>query len=148
MGPRCASQVATAFACAAVMLATTLIAQQEGAPTPAPEKVLAEGAIVYEDNCLQCHTDGKGNETFPALIGSESIKGPSEVIVRAILHGRQGKSERNGKKLLGVMPPQAYLSDEEIAAAVAYVRKKFGGIDEVVAPDSVKAIRNAGPAKE
>ncbi len=47
-----------------------------------------------------------------------------------------------GKPFNGQMPAFDYLTDEEIASVVAYIRKQFGGVGEVV---PVQAVTDARP---
>jgi len=96
------------------------------------ETQLAAGAGVYEMNCAQCHVDGKGGPVAPALVGTEIVKGPAKAIVEVILKGQKGKVLVDGKPFAAPMAPLDYLTDEEIAAVTAYVRKQFGGVGEVV----------------
>ena len=73
--------------------------------------------------------------------GSAVVAEPPAVLARIILDGRQGVSLKDGVKLNGIMPPQAYLRDEEIAALVVYVRDVFGHQREAVSPAAVAGIR-------
>ncbi len=117
------------------------------AATPPPREVpvspalLAEGADVYENHCALCHYAGEGNEVNPALIGSAVVAGPAAGTINVILKGRQGESVVNGQKLNGIMPAQDFLTDEEIAAVVTYVRKEFGPGGSAVTPKEVAAQR-------
>lgn len=92
-------------------------------------------------NCAQCHYAGEGNDLMPALIGSAALAEPPERTIQIILHGQRGVSEVDGRKIGGIMPPQEYLSDEEIAAIVTYVRTEFAGQDDAVTPEDVAKLR-------
>lgn len=105
------------------------------------ETQLAAGAGVYEMNCAQCHVDGKGGPTAPALIGTEIVKGPAKVIVEVVLKGQSGKVLVDGKPFNGQMPAFDYLTDEEIVSVVAYIRKQFGEVGEVVPLQTVTETR-------
>ena len=116
---------------------------EQGRPGP-PAKLteqLAQGKILYEQSCAQCHYDGAGNPVAPDLRGSSVLAEPPQALARIILDGRQGVSMKDGKKLNGIMPPQAYLRDEEIAAVVVYVREAFGDRREALSPAAVAEIR-------
>lgn len=116
---------------------------EQGRPVP-PAKLteqLAQGKILYEQSCAQCHYDGAGNPVAPDLRGSSVLAEPPQALARIILDGRQGVSMKDGKKLNGIMPPQAYLRDEEIAAVVVYVREAFGDRREALSPAAVAEIR-------
>ncbi len=105
------------------------------------ETQLAAGAGVYEMNCAQCHVDGKGGPVAPALVGTEIVKGPARAIVEVILKGQSGKVLVDGKPFAAPMAPLDYLTDEEIAAVTAYVRKQFGEVGEVVPVQTVTDAR-------
>lgn len=105
-----------------------------------PEQ-LEQGKTLYEQACAQCHYDGSGNPAAPDLRGSAVLTQPPEALARIILAGRKGESFKDGKKLDAIMPPQAYLRDEEIAAIVVFVRSEFGGPSASFAPEAVGAIR-------
>jgi len=105
------------------------------------ETQLVAGAGVYEMNCAQCHVDGKGGPTAPALIGTEIVKGPAKAIIEVVLKGQSGKVLVDGKPFGAPMPPFDYLTDEEIASVVAYIRKQFGGVGETVPVQTVADAR-------
>ncbi len=78
---------------------------------------------------------------MPALKGSPVLAGAPEKSINIILHGQQGVSEVDGRKIGGIMPSQAYLDDFEIAAIVAYIRAEFAGVTEPVDEAEVRALR-------
>jgi len=108
----------------------------------APSDQIAEGKALYESACAMCHYNGSGSQTAPDLIGSPILVEQPKRLIRIILHGQSGESVVNGEKFNGHMPAQDGLSDEEIAAITAYVRRDFGGISEGVALQSVASERN------
>lgn len=105
------------------------------------ETQLVAGVGVYEMNCAQCHVDGKGSPTAPALIGTAIVKGPAKAIIEVVLKGQTGKVLVDGKPFTGQMPAFDYLTDEEIASVVAYIRKQFGEVGEVVPVQTVTDAR-------
>jgi mono/diheme cytochrome c family protein len=97
------------------------------------------GEAAYRRTCIACHgADGKGSEGKLAADFS-SPGGPltkqDELLRASILNGVTGT--------IGVMPPhRTLLTDEELSAVLAYVRKSFGaGIVPVsaLAPDAGNA---------
>jgi len=106
------------------------------------EALLARGESVYAETCAICHYDGKGSEVVPPLIGAPAVsKGDPSDLLRIILRGQQGRLERGGRTFNGIMPPMAYLSDEEIAAVATYIRKIHGNSTETVQPAQVRSLR-------
>jgi nitrite reductase (NO-forming) len=108
---------------------------------PPTEEVLAQGEMIYEQLCAQCHYAGDGSDKSPALTTSATVKDSPDKMITQLLHGSRGTFKNNaGQEIEGVMPPQA-LSDEDIAAVVTYVRHKFGGVDALTTPADVAKLR-------
>jgi mono/diheme cytochrome c family protein len=96
----------------------------------------AAGREVYQTLCSACHQpDGRGREQLaPSLVGSELTLGPSGITARIVLNGKEGPT--------GLMPPLgAALSDEQIAAALTYIRREWGHTASPVDPSTVKDVR-------
>jgi mono/diheme cytochrome c family protein len=66
-------------------------------------------------------------------VGSPLLVGDAGVPTRVVLAGKEGE--------IGLMPPLAMLSDDEIASVLTYVRREWGNAASPVAPDAVKEIR-------
>jgi mono/diheme cytochrome c family protein len=107
------------------------------APLTADEQQrFAAGREVYQTLCSACHQpDGRGREHLaPPLVGSDFALGPAETAVRIVLNGKEGST--------GLMPPLgAALSDDQIAAALTYVRREWGHTASTVTPTTVKDVR-------
>lgn len=108
------------------------------APSPA---LAAKGAEIYEQNCATCHYGGEGSPVAPPLKGSTVVNASAKDVALVILKGQQGKAIVNGRPLNGMMPAQAYLTDEEIAAVVTFVRKEFGNGASGATPAEIPALR-------
>jgi len=111
------------------------------APAPALAEQLATGAEVYQTGCANCHYAGEASPTTPALAGSAALRGDPTALFKIILQGQRNESVVDGRKLNGIMPAMAYLSDDEIAAVAVYLRQRFGGISEAIEPSKVAAER-------
>ena len=111
------------------------------ASAPALAEQLATGAEVYQTGCANCHYAGEASPTTPALVGSAALAGDPTAWFKIILQGQRNESVVDGRKLNGIMPAMAYLSDEEIAAVTAYLRERFGGISAPIEPAKVAAER-------
>ena len=103
----------------------------------------ADGAKVY-NTCLPCHqATGAGLPgAFPPLAESEWVNGPVENLIRIQLRGLMGPITVKGTTYNSVMPPNATMSDDEIAAVLTYVRSNFGNKSSAVTADQVKALRS------
>lgn len=99
----------------------------EAAATPAASAAV-DGAAVYSDTCISCHQeDGKGKPgEFPPFAGNSDIFLSATFPASVALYGVEGKIDVNGKSFDNVMPPFDFLSDEEIAAVVGYIRSNWG----------------------
>ena len=79
--------------------------------------VAADGDSVFKTHCTGCHgSDGKGNSAIgtPDFTSPKTLSGLSDAeVIDTITNGRKGT----------IMPAwKGKLSDEEIAAVVAYLR--------------------------
>ncbi len=114
-----------------------------------PEDPKVRGARVYGVTCFACHqASGMGTPgTFPPLVGSDFVneKDPGRMI-RIVLQGFTGPGLTvNGKpfETSGTMMTMNYLSDEDIAAVITYVRDNPGWNNHasLVTADQVHAVR-------
>ncbi|MEX1117603.1 MAG: cytochrome c [Terrimicrobiaceae bacterium] len=99
------------------------------------------GQELYDLYCATCHLDGGASFPTPALNGSAVVAGPVEETIRVILHGQSGKSQIDGEVTGGIMPAQAGLTNDEIAAIVSFVRSEFAGKEDPVLPSRVESLR-------
>jgi mono/diheme cytochrome c family protein len=107
------------------------------------------GSQLYIKHCLQCHqTDGKGvRGMFPPLAGNNKIKGPATDIIRIVLFGLEGPLTVNERDYNQPMPPQAYLTDKQIADILSYIRNSWGNQASKVTPADVGRVRKLGKPK-
>ncbi len=106
-------------------------------------KSIERGKEVYETYCMSCHMpEGQGTEIFPPVAKTDYLKKPVKTLVNIILLGQSGEITVNKKKYDALMPPQPYLSDEQIADVLNYVRNKMGNkVPGAITPEQVKALR-------
>jgi nitrite reductase (NO-forming) len=98
---------------------------------------IKRGKEVYALYCQNCHMeDGKGTPDInPPVAKADYLKKP-------ILQGQSGEVVVNGKKYNAMMPAQDYLSDEQIADVLNYIRNSWGNkIPGMITPATVKALR-------
>ena len=113
-------------------------AQSEDYETPESsalniEQSIAEGQILYEDFCLQCHmANGKGiTGTFPPLADSDWLTDKIDESIHAIKFGLSGEITVNGVSYNSVMTPMG-LSDQEIADLMNYTMNAWGNSSKEV----------------
>lgn len=102
-----------------------------------------KGKRVYMQACSMCHQpEGQGIEgVFPPLAKSDFLMEDRIRAVRVVVHGKYGPITVNGKKYDSVMPPQAQLTDEQVADVVTFVRNSFGNSGQGVTKEEVIQIR-------
>ena len=119
----------------ALLARLTWPGKPNAAPAAAPltaeeQQRFAAGREVYQTLCVACHQpDGRGREKLaPPLVGSDFALGPADIAARIVLGGKEGPT--------GLMPPLgASLTDEQVAAALTYVRREWGHTAPAVNPD-------------
>ena len=118
---------------------------------PAPEDdataaVMEAGKKVYDQYCIVCHqASGQGvPNAFPTLVQTDWVLGDKERLIDVILNGLSGEIEVNGETYNSVMTPHDFLTDEEVAAVITYVRGSFGNEADGVSAEEVAAVRAAG----
>ncbi len=108
-----------------------------------------DGASVFADNCSACHqADGEGVKgQFPPLANNPDLFLASDFPATVVLHGLHGPIDVAGQSLDQTMPAFDFLSDDDIAAVIQYVRSSWGndklrpaGFADVTA-DGVSALR-------
>ncbi len=106
-------------------------------------KSIARGKEAYASYCMNCHMeDGKGTDIFPPVAKTDYLKKPAKTLINIVLEGQSGEITVNNKKYNALMPAQAYLTDEQIADALNYIRNSFGNkITTPITPAQVKALR-------
>ena len=108
-------------------------------------KSIERGKDVYTTYCMSCHMeDGKGTPDMnPPLPKADYLKTPVKNLIRIILEGQTGEVIVNKKKYNTPMLPLSYLSDEQVADVLNYIRNSWGNkIPGIVKPAQVKALRN------
>lgn len=102
-----------------------------------------DGKAVYLKYCLACHmADGSGVMNMnPPLIKTKWVIGNKDFLVHQILKGSHGTVEIDGDTFHNTMPAQPFLTDEQIADVLTYVRNSFGNKASRVTPSEVKALR-------
>ena len=63
---------------------------------------------------------------YPPLTDSEWVEKDTERLIRIVLHGLTGPIEVHGEEYNQVMTPSDFLSDQEVAAVLTYIRSEFG----------------------
>ena len=109
---------------------------------------IAKGKGVFMQTCFVCHQlNGEGIPAqIPPLSKSDYLLADKERSIRIVLQGQTGELEVNGKKYNGTMTPLNYLSDDDIANVLTYVRNSFGNAGDPVSAPEVRRVRSETPA--
>ena len=121
----------------------------KAAAQPAPAKTTAavDGGKVFAEQCSACHqANGQGVAgQFPPLAGNRDLFLSETYPAMVVLAGLTGPIEVEGKSINSTMPPLNYLSDDDIAAVVNYVRGAWG--NDKLKPAGMAPIDAAAVAK-
>jgi mono/diheme cytochrome c family protein len=113
------------------------------------------GERLFVDSCSGCHQLGGTGQpglapplTDPALWTGLGDKAPA-YLVGIMFGGLTGKIRAMGQDYIGVaMPPQDWMSDEEMQAVAVYVLQDLNGLDMPPSLGMIAATRNARPTHQ
>lgn len=109
-----------------------------------PDKATMErGKKVYNAYCITCHqADGGGvPQLNPPLQKTAYVSGRKTKLIQVVLKGMDSHEEIDGETYSNTMAPFNYLTDQQIADVLTYVRNSFGNKATVVTPGDVKYVR-------
>ena len=101
------------------------------------------GKQTFAGLCAACHqTTGKGLDGLaPPLADSEWVNGDPERIIKVVMHGLRGPIKVKGNSYSYDMPAAGFLSDEQIAGVLTYIRREWDHEASPVPLDLVKKVR-------
>jgi mono/diheme cytochrome c family protein len=104
---------------------------------------LLKGKAVYTQYCLPCHqVDGGGVMNMnPPLIETTYVLGDKTQLINILLKGLNKPIVIDGDKYTNPMPAVNYLSDQQIADVLTYVRNSFGNKASAISAAEVKTVR-------
>lgn len=106
---------------------------------------MAAGKEVYDQYCKVCHmVNGSGVPNLnPPLKDTDWVTGDKERLIGVVLNGLSDPIEINGETFQNAMAPHNFLSDEQIANVLTYIRGSFGNEASEVTAAEVAAVRPA-----
>ncbi len=121
-------------------------AEAEATLSPTQLKRLDDGQRIYQQVCAACHQPhGMGAANLaPPLAGSDWVAGPPERIARVVLQGLYGPVQVSGTTFNLVMPGigmSGVVNDDQIAAAISYIRRAWGNSASLVEPALITKVR-------
>lgn len=135
-------------------IAVFLKSLPQGEPTAAPstpllgnaETLLTQGRKIYETSCMDCHgASGEGAAAmFPALAGNRAVTMPQAAnVIRAVMSGGYPPGTAGNPRPYGMPPYAPFLSDEEVASVVTFIRRSWGNDAAAVDAREVSRYRSA-----
>src|SRR3990170_5898608 len=102
---------------------------------------IKRGQAVYSQTCLACHQANGGGvpNLYPPLIKTKWVLGDKNELAKIVLNGLTGEITVNDEVYNNAMPPQSFLTDEQIADVLTYVRNSFGDKASAVKASEVKS---------
>ncbi len=109
------------------------------------KQAIPEPQRLYQTYCASCHQhNGQGaSGRFPSLANVSWVTGNKDLLISIVLKGMEGPIEVNGEQFNGTMPEHSFLSDEQVAKVLTYVRQSFGNTASAVTKEEVTAVREA-----
>lgn len=101
------------------------------------------GLTLYVEQCARCHQrEGQGIEgLYPPLRQAASLWVDRERPIRALLAGRSGPMELDGRLFDHVMPTHGYLGNETIASTLTFLLTQWGPGGPAYTDEEVAAVR-------
>lgn len=105
--------------------------------------IMERGKKVYTQYCMACHqVDGGGVPGLnPPLEKTPHVMGSKTKLIRIILKGMNTHEEIEGEIFSNTMAPHDYLTDQQIADVLTYIRNSFGNNAIAITPGDVKYVR-------
>lgn len=104
------------------------------------------GQVAYTRYCASCHLpagQGDGNR-YPPLFGSEWVNGDKTRLINVVLKGLSGPITVRKKPYDGVMPAHNFLSDEQVAEILTYIRTRLNHSGTAISVEEVQTVRAMG----
>ena len=108
--------------------------------------LMSLGKTVYDAQCASCHgAQGRGmTPQYPPLAGNQSIQMESAVNpIRMVLNGGYPPGTAANPMPHGMPPFAQFLSDDQVAAVVTYIRLAWGNRGTAVSAGQANELRSA-----
>lgn len=104
---------------------------------------MSNGKKVYDLYCQACHqADGNGVPRLnPPLTGTVYVNGSKTRLIDIVLNGLSDPIEINGEEYNNPMAAHDFLTDQQIADVLTYVRNSFGNKSGRITEQEVKKQR-------
>nr|WP_216856228.1 cytochrome c [Acidisphaera sp. S103] len=115
-------------------------------PVDESSLLISLGKTVYDARCASCHgAQGQGEPSrYPPLAGNQSIQMESAVNpIRMVLNGGYPPGTATNPMPYGMPPFAQFLSDDQIAAVVSYIRSAWGNQGTAISARRANQLRSA-----
>lgn len=121
-----------------LVVPAVLRAQDGRSVKPSAER----GKLIFEQTCLACHqADGSGvPHLAPPLVKGTFVGGDKAKVISIVLHGLENV-EIKGEYYSNPMPSFDYLSDQDVADVLTFVRSNFSNNASAVTSEEVARVR-------
>jgi len=108
------------------------------------------GATVYQQYCMSCHqADGGGVPRMtPPLISTSYVTGDKKRLITILLQGLNEPIVVNDEEYYNPMASFSFLTDQQIAAVLSYIRTNFGNKSTTVSAQEVLQLRKQLSSKK
>lgn len=108
------------------------------------KEIIAGGEKIFSVYCATCHQkDGKGTSgRFPPLTQTDWVTGDKKRLISVVLKGLDKNIQVNGETFVNPMPQHSFLSNDETASVLTYIRQNFGNQASAVKTEEVAEVRN------
>ena len=79
----------------------------------------------------------------PPLAGTEYVLGEKDRLIKIVLQGLNEPIEIKGEIYQNVMASHAFLSDQQIADVLTFVRQSFGNDASAISQEEVQKVRKS-----
>ena len=113
-------------------------------PAAIAKKTMTDGKKVYDTYCLACHqADGGGVPRLnPPLQRTSFVLGDKKRLIEIVLKGMNEEIEIDGEVYDNNMSAHNFLTDQQVADVLTYVRNSFTNKASAVTPAEVKTVRS------
>ena len=104
---------------------------------------MKRGSVVFQSYCLACHQANAAGvpNLYPPLIKTKYVLGEKNALITIVLKGLTGEIQVGEDTFNGMMPPHNFLTDQQAADVLTYVRNSFGNKAPQIKVTDVKAMR-------
>ena len=110
-----------------------------------PDKLaMARGKKLYTTYCLTCHqADGGGVPGLnPPLEKTSYVLGRKTALIQIVLKGMDQKADIDGESYSNTMPPHKFLTNQQIADVLTFVRNSFNNKAAAITAADVRYVRS------